>query len=91
MPIGRFKNFEALKKAKVSGRKNVRDPDGLTAFIADRMQPGWREEASKKAGKTRHLAALSIAAERRAGFRKKGIPQRGMGRGGMMGGGMRHG
>lgn len=53
MPIGKFKDFAALKRHLTAGRPDISDPDALTASVARKMEPDF----DKKAARTRAAEA----------------------------------
>ncbi len=51
MPIGPFEDFAALKAHLSAKRKGKPLPDermnAITAAVAERIRPGWHEEAAR--------------------------------------------
>lgn len=61
MPIGPYDSFGGLKahlrasyakKGKPLADENL---NAMTASVADRIKPGWRSEAARKAAQTRKI------------------------------------
>lgn len=59
MPIGPFDDFAGLKAHLRASYMNKGQPlpserlNAMTASVADRIKPGWRSEAARKAAQTR--------------------------------------
>lgn len=69
MPIGQYDNFADLKRAVQTRARHrgarIRSADAYTAAVADKIEPGWREEAEKKK-KLRAAAWRRLSRRRRA-------------------------
>jgi hypothetical protein len=49
MPIGKFKDFRALKAHLLGApRMKIKDPDAYTAAVARKMEPNFDREAAAK-------------------------------------------
>jgi hypothetical protein len=67
MPIGKFKDFAALKGALLSrADKRLKDPDAYTAAVARKIEPGFDAESAK----TRRDNAMERAATARVANRR---------------------